>query len=493
MDLEKLFQIVLESSQSLNLDSCLKSTVEKLVEADYAALSRIWLYDDKKLTLKASAGKDHAGKKAWFDCENSQHKCFHLGERKVGYIAQNQQAVYIANLELEQQWPTDLTWAKEEKIVSFFGLPLYSSEGLIGVWALFSRRELTEDERQTLRTFSKHLSQTILSKQEKDSLKEENKHLKQELECQSKDYVGSTPQVLELLEKVEMLAPTDTSVLIQGESGTGKELIAELIHKKSQRFSAPFIKVNCAAIPKELFESEFFGHVKGAFTGALSNSIGRFEAADQGTLFLDEVGELAPQHQAKLLRVLQEGEFERVGEHKTRKVSVRIIAATNRTLLDETLFRRDLYYRLAVFPLELPALRERREDILLLTHHFCKKLSQKYQRPYPQINEAQLNQLMAYDWPGNVRELKNVLEQALILSPKGKLNFNSLPKELELKLAEAPKRPLTQAEIDAFEEENFQRVLELCKHKISGSGGAAEYMGVKASTLYSRLRKKLLP
>ena len=262
-----------------------------------------------------------------------------------------------------------------------------------------------------------------------ERLHAENIYLKEEL-AGAHAYSGIIGESLSLkavISRIALVAPTGANVLVLGESGTGKELIAREIHAQSSRKERPLIRVNCATIPKELYESEFFGHVKGAFTGAVSDRVGRFEAADGGTLFLDEVGEIPPSLQGKLLRVLQEGEFERVGEGRTRKVDVRIIAATNKNLLEEIKsgrFREDLYYRLNVFPVEVTPLRDRREDIPLLVTHFVKVFSRRLNRPVPRLTEANLIDLKAHDWPGNVRELQNIIERALILSPHGHLHFD---------------------------------------------------------------------
>jgi len=295
-----------------------------------------------------------------------------------------------------------------------------------------------------------------------------------------------------------LVAPTDAAVLVTGESGTGKELVAREIHERSNRRQRPLIKVNCSAVPDSLFESEFFGHVRGAFTGAIADRPGRFELANHGTLFLDEVGELPPSLQAKLLRVLQEGELERVGDTRSRKVDVRIIAATNRDLkreVDAGRFRQDLFYRLSVFPVEIPALRERREDIPPLALHFIARSANRMNRPVPSVSQATLRRLAAQDWPGNVRELQNTVERAMILWNGGPLRFPDQRQASTLESAPvattipepSSKQTLKRGDLKQLERENIAAALRKAGGKVSGAGGAAEILGMKPTTLYSRI------
>ena len=278
------------------------------------------------------------------------------------------------------------------------------------------------------RTMFVDITDRVLMEQEQLRLQAQNAYLYEEIlsEHNFGAVIGESPGLRKVMQQTQLVAATDASVLINGESGTGKELIARAIHDQSPRKDRVLIKVNCSAVPDSLFESEFFGHVRGAFTGAIKDKPGRFELAEGGTLFLDEIGEVPLAMQAKLLRVLQEQEIERVGDTRTRKVNVRIIAATNRDLkseVDAGRFRQDLFYRLSVFPIELPPLRERREDIPLLATHFAKKSAQKMNRGVPRITRAVMSQLTAYDWPGNVRELQNAVERAVILSQGSPLQF----------------------------------------------------------------------
>ena len=297
------------------------------------------------------------------------------------------------------------------------------------------------------------------------------------------------------MQQVQLVAPTDATVLITGESGTGKELIARAIHEQSARSQRAQVKLNCSAVPEGLFESEFFGHVKGAFTGALKDKPGRFELADGGTLFLDEIGEVPLAMQAKLLRVLQEQELERVGDTRTRKVNVRIIAASNRDLkkeVDEGRFRQDLFYRLSVFPIEVPPLRERREDIGPLVAHFTRQSARRMNRPEPQISRTALDQLTTYHWPGNVRELQNTVERAIILWREGQLTFD-LPTARANENPGGPAMPtaraalLTRDELKHQEREAIVNALKQTNGKVFGPRGAAELLGMKPSTLASRI------
>ena len=337
----------------------------------------------------------------------------------------------------------------------------------------------------------------------KERLEYENVYLQEEINSQHnfKDIIGQSKNILHTLKQIEMVAPTYASVLITGESGTGKELLARAIHERSDRSKRPMIRVNCAAIPQELFESEFFGHVKGSFTGALKDRAGRFELADGGTIFLDEVGEIPLELQSKLLRVLQEGECQRVGEERPRQIDVRVIAATNKDLkaaAEAQEFREDLYYRLNVFPIEAAPLRERKEDIPLLASYFIELISGKLNRPEPKLTQGNIQQLQAYDWPGNIRELQNLIERAIILSMDGSLQFQ-LPGGNEVFNSNSFIAPVsdesnnsttyyTEAERHNRDRNNILAALKHADWKISGKGGAAELLEIKPTTLASRMK-----
>jgi formate hydrogenlyase transcriptional activator len=299
--------------------------------------------------------------------------------------------------------------------------------------------------------------------------------------------IGTSPALEAVLEQVERVAPADSTVLIQGETGTGKELIARAIHNISSRCGRPFVKLNCAAIPLDLLESELFGHEKGAFTGAIAQKIGRFEWADKGTLFLDEVGDIPPALQPKLLRVLQEQEFERLGSTRTQKVDVRLVAATNQNLAEmvkHSEFRTDLYYRLNVFPIQLPPLRARRTDIPALVTHFVEIFSRRMGREIEHIPEETMSALSSHDWPGNIRELQNLIERAVILSNDGILP-NPLPTSETQSVAIAP----AATTLKDSERTLILHTLDSLGWVIGGPKGAATKLGLKRTTLIHKMKK----
>lgn len=377
--------------------------------------------------------------------------------------------------------------------VEFTSTPIIRDSEIIGAVVVF--RDITE----RLNT-EKQLTHALEELQDlKSRLEQQNEYLQEEIlqENQYHEIVGNSPAILQIIEKIKVVASTDANVMIYGESGTGKELIARAIHQSSHRKQHPLIRVNCAAIPSELFESEFFGHVKGAFTGAVRDRAGRFELADQGTLFLDEIGEIPLELQSKLLRVLQEGTFERIGEEKTRHVDVRIIAATNRKLKEEVKlknFREDLYFRLNVFPIHSPALRERKQDIPLLVSHFTKLISENRKVPYLPFSQKHILELQHYDWPGNIRELQNVLERALITAKHGAVSFQYLLEQEPSRTVQhnhtaAIEQILTIQQLKQLETTNLQLAIKQCEGKIFGDEGAAKLLGINPTTLISKLKK----
>ena len=379
---------------------------------------------------------------------------------------------------------------------SGFVLELRRKDNGKAVWVqCWSRRAPGGDY---TRTMFVEITDRVLIEQERKRLQEQNTYLWEEIRSGENfgDIIGNSPGLQKVKQQIQLVAPTDAAVLVTGESGTGKELVARAVHDHSERKNRPLIKLNCSAVPEGLFESEFFGHVRGAFTGAFKDKPGRFELADGGTLFLDEVGDVPLAMQAKLLRVLQEKELERVGDTRTRKVNVRIIAATNRDLkreVDAGRFREDLFYRLSVFPIEVPPLRARRDDIPPLAEHFLAQSARRMNLPATRISPAALSQLTAHDWPGNVRELQNTIERAVILSRGGCLHFDLAASDAtrdpleHTTHAASPPVLLTHKDMKRQERDCIAAALKQSGGKIFGQGGAAELLDMKPTTLASRI------
>ena len=379
-------------------------------------------------------------------------------------------------------------------------VPLINREQNLGTISVASRREAAFSDRdvemlgQIASQIAMAVNNAIAFKQIadlRDRLKQEKQYLEDELNLENnfEDIIGESTGLKQVLRNIETVAPTDATVLIQGETGTGKELLARAIHRLSPRRERTFIKLNCAAIPAGLLESELFGHEKGAFTGAIARKMGRLELANEGTLFLDEVGELPLDLQPKLLRALQEKEIERLGGTRTIPVNVRLIAATNRdleTLVAEKQFRSDLYYRLKVFPVVAPPLRDRRDDIPILVRHFVDKHARRMGKLIESISEDSMEALVRWNWPGNIRELENFLERAVILSRGATLHVLLA----ELELAQEPEEAaVADPRLEAAEREHILRVLRDCKGLVGGAAGAAARLGLKRTTLNSKLKK----
>ena len=402
---------------------------------------------------------------------------------------------------LVHQCDDEVFWRKDGSCfpVEYTSTPIYENKKLAGAVVVF--RDISE-RRKNEQALQQAYAEVEKMKQR---LEMENVYLQEEIRTghDFKYIVGQSHAIKQVLNQIELVAPTMATVLIAGESGTGKELIARAIHDRSERRNRPLIRVNCAAIPHELFESEFFGHVKGSFTGAIKDRAGRFELADGGTIFLDEVGEIPLNLQSKLLRVLQEGQYERVGDEKTRHVDVRLIAATNRNLKTEVenqRFREDLYFRLNVFPVEAVPLRERLEDVPLLTEHFISSICKKLNRSEPRLTKANIKQLQSYSWQGNIRELQNVIERAIIISQGNRMTFEVPPNistnkthfSQALQTSEldenASQSLYTETERLSRDRANIILALKASNNKISGSNGAAEMLGIKPTTLASRIK-----
>jgi len=460
------------------------------------------------LHLVASSGAESAGAPRGAAPSGGPDRRIPLGVGEVGRVAALLERVELHDEALRRDSAADPAWLRDQGVRAFVGDPLIYQGERIGVLAVYLRMIPPPHGRPWLRMIADHAAAMIANARAfaeiqdlKRQLELDNAYLVEEVrEARAGgDIVGASPALRGVLEKIDLVAPTDASVLILGESGTGKELVAREIHKKSQRADRRMVRVNCASIPRELYESEFFGHVKGAFTGAVKDREGRFEHADGGTIFLDEVGEIPLELQAKLLRVLQEGQYERVGEERTRQVDVRVIAATNRDLKAEVRagrFREDLYYRLEVFPIEVVPLRHRREDVPALARRFLEVGAKRLNRPVPRLEPAQAQALQRHDWPGNVRELQNVVERALITARQGRVVFDlPAPAPDPEPGTPEPGRPappdaiLTEAELRALERENARAALEQAGGRVHGPGGAAELLGLPPTTLASRLRK----
>jgi transcriptional regulator with GAF, ATPase, and Fis domain len=523
-DVDLLKRLLLDMSQERRVENVLSLVVDRMASQKDVALARIWLVkpgdicsnchmrnecQDQAycLHLVASAGSSKQTEEAWTNLDGFFRR-FPFGVRKVGTIASTGQPIEVPDIAVNPKWLARPDWAKAEGIRAMGGQPLIHQGEVLGVLAVFTRACLGEDNLIWMRMIADHVAAAIANarafeeiEQLKGQLELERDYLRDELleAHEFGDIVGQSPSLRNVLQQIDLVAPTDASVLVLGESGTGKELVAREIHRRSGRQDRPMIIVNCASVPRELYESEFFGHVKGAFTSAVADRTGRFELADGGTLFLDEVGEIPLALQSKLLRVLQEGEFERVGDERTHHADVRIIAATNRDLKQEIeagRFREDLYYRLNVFPVEIAPLRQRKEDIAVLVVHFVELSARKFNRPQPRLTQANILTLQRYDWPGNIRELQNVIERAVITSNAGRLSFN-------LPTGTKPKSPSLSDTLNAAEEaeiipddemrrrerENVLAALKRTKWRISGKGGTAELLGIKPTTLASRMKK----
>ena len=387
---------------------------------------------------------------------------------------------------------------KAEGLVSGCDLPLIGRSGVVGVLAALNRSEkaFEADDVVFLEQVARQVAITVENALEyekairdRDKETEQRLYLEEEIRSQFGAIIGESPVLRAALDLVSVVAPTDSGVLILGETGTGKELIARAIHDLSARRDGAFVKLNCAAIPLGLLESELFGHEKGAFTGAIAQKVGRFELAHRGTLFLDEVGDIPLELQAKLLRVLQEQEFERLGSNRTHKVDVRIIAATHRDLagmVKQATFREDLYYRLRVFPVSVPPLRQRTEDIPKLVRHFTEFYARRMGKRIDEVPAETMGALMRYPWPGNVRELQNFIERAVILSPQSVLRAPT--SELEPLRAHAPANvPMTG--LEEVERDHILRALDASNWVVGGSKGAAARLGMKRTSLVYRMQK----
>ncbi|MBL8230361.1 MAG: sigma 54-interacting transcriptional regulator [Bryobacterales bacterium] len=469
-------------------------------ERPHAVRACVWLKEADALVLRASEWR-HGAREEWTHARGTFER-IPLDDPMIGRAVRQRRTV---GAPVESAWEGYPEWAARDGVRSFVITPITHVDQVFGCFGgfmsyRFEDPKLWETGLAWTQIFADHMAAMMANAaafEEIDRLRRqlerENEYLREEVQNARgfAGIIGSSPALRHALDQVSIVSSTDATVLILGESGTGKELIAQSIHDRSKRAGKPFIKVNCAAVPHELFESEFFGHVRGSFTGAVRDRAGRFDLAQGGTLFLDEIGEVPVELQGKLLRVLQEGTYERVGEERTRRADVRIIAATNRDLLADAeahRFRQDLYYRLSVFPISVPPLRKRREDIALLTDHFAAQFCREHNRPSLWLDEADRRALEEHEWPGNIRELRNVLERAVLVGSLPAFDRGGRPGGSRSDPAVPSERVLTYPELADLEKENLRRALAVAKGRIWGAGGAASRLGLKPTTLASKLK-----
>ena len=535
-------ELLLELAHERSLDQLLPLVTQRLAEHEDVALARLWLIGpgdqcescpnaaacsdrSRCLHLVASTSRSLDGATVSTNRLNGDFRRIPIGAFKVGAVAAAGAPVVVTDPGHDPKIRRP-EWVRAEQIAGFAGLPLDCRGERLGVLGVFVRAPITDAAVDVLRIVANHTAAAIataravaeVTEMRQQILIESGRLLRQVNQSATVDeLIGDSAQMREVRRQIAAVAATDAGVLILGESGTGKELAARAIHRSSPRAGGPFVELNCAAIPRELAETELFGHVRGAFSAATRDRVGRFEAAEGGTLFLDEVGELPPELQAKLLRVLQEGTYERVGDVRTRRTDVRIVAATNRNLLvevDAGRFRQDLYYRLAIFPVSLPPLRERRDDLPALVDHLLSRICRRLHRPPLSLTGDQLRELACRRWPGNVRELLNLLERAVISAKSDEdLIFTPvqegdgwttrhLPQSSGASVAvpalEGPLYParspdeahvVPDLEMRRLERDNLRRALARTGGKIYGPDGAAALLGVKPTTLASRLKR----
>ncbi len=472
---DELEQKVKERTAALaEANAILRESEERLARILASAMDAIIIIDqNRRITLFNLAAEKV------FRCPATEA----IGRPFDRFLGERFRHLLVAHMQ-EKNGSTEATrslWAPE-------GLAACRNDGEeFSIEATVSQVEVSGQKLYTI--ILRDINERKQSEAELRKLQLENVYLQEEIKTQYNfdEIVGAAAVIKKVFRGIEQVAATDSTVLLLGETGTGKELVARAIHKMSRRKDRALIKVNCAALPAGLIESELFGHEKGAFTGALARKIGRFELANGGTIFLDEIGDLPPDLQIKLLRILQEGEFERVGGTHTLKADVRVIAATNRDLeqaIVEAQFRSDLFYRLNVFPIHIPPLRERKEDIPLLVGHFARRYGSKFGKRIQTIPQKTMQSLQAYPWPGNVRELENVIERAVIISPGAQLALGDwIPR---LHIASNGKQLLT---IEELERNHILEMLELTGWRVSGDTGAAKLLGLKPTTLEARMKK----
>jgi len=515
--LEVLRRVTRDMAAIPRLSVLLESIVKALHEHTGASIARIWLYrtDDEcevcraNPDLRGPTGRD----------ERALHLAASIappgGPTLLPHRVEMHEAAILTRVARDRaaQFTNDMSTVVRAGdnevqtrnlaslgIVAMGGQPLEFRGELLGVMGMLYAKPIQPIEIDLLRIFADQAAAAIKNaflfeevERFRQRLADENAYLRDETQGQHefREIVGGSPALHAVLRKIKQVAEVETTVLLTGETGTGKELVARAIHARSPRRERPMIKMNCGAIPSGVVESELFGHEKGAFTGAMQRRIGRFELADRSTLFMDEVGELPLDTQVKLLRILQEQEFERVGGARPVKVDVRLVAATNRDLEHEVAdgrMRSDLFYRLNVFPIHIPPLRDRPSDIPLLVQHFLRHFQRKLGKPLREVSKRGMQQLQAYEWPGNIRELQNVVERACVLArgPVVDVGEAMYVSDREAPIATS-REPLVT--LEEHERRHIRRALAMVHGKIHGPGGAAELLGVNASTLRSRMEK----
>jgi transcriptional regulator with GAF, ATPase, and Fis domain len=500
--------LLLEIARERSLENLLEKIVRGAAALPATTRFEIWLIEkgDCCLHLAAAANNPLEGIGGVKTRLADSSVRIPLGEGVIGKTAVTGQQTVLRDLYKEPGEFSRLDWLTRELVRGFAATAISFKGEIMGVITTFARVNLPEEARAWSQIMADHVGAAIANARAfeeierlKAQLEMENAYLQEEV-VEARAFgslVGQCASLRHIVSQIDLVAPTEASVLILGDTGTGKELVAREIHHRSRRKGKPLIRVNCASIPKDLYESEFFGHARGAFTGAIKDRAGRFEMAEGGTIFLDEIGEIPLDLQSKLLRVLQEKCYERVGEDRTRLADVRIVGATNRDLKQDVAagcFREDLYYRLNVFPIQVPSLKERADDIPLLARHFMELSVKELRCSKPRLTRAGVAKLQSYDWPGNIRELRNVIERAVIISRGGALDFdlpvrNSPPPLATREATSSEPEILTEPELQRRERENLLAALHQTNWKIRGADGASELLGVKPTTLVTRMKK----
>ncbi len=514
--------IDLATKSGERVDCLASAIVERGAEGDYLRTVAVYTEVRQQTRLEQHYRDLYRATPAMLHTVDAQGRVIHVSDRWLGKLGYRREEVLgrLITEFMAEESRAELQGGRLEALIAHGEMEneprrLLTKNGEIIEVLLSARPDRNEQgEVVALLVAAKDVTERNHAERQLRAAFEENARLREELE-RERDYlreevqvsmnfgriIGESAALKKMLARLEAVAQTSASVLIQGESGVGKELVAHVLHARSPRSNGPLVKVNCASIPHELFESEFFGHVKGAFTGAHRDRVGRFQLADGGTIFLDEVGEIPLDLQSKLLRVLQESEYERVGDDRTHSVDVRVIAATNRDLeraVEAGRFREDLYYRLSVFPIDVPPLRERGDDVVQLASHFLERTCQDFGHPPLTLSRQQAVLLKRYDWPGNIRELKNVIERAVILSRGKVLRLDLAMADILAAAGEAPaeaaregngEKVLTEAELRRLEKNNMLAALRLTNWRVSGPDGAAKVVGIKPTTFTDRMKK----